>query len=122
MVRGRGAFAGANEWHVHAHVIRLCQALFEAGIADIGLLALQSVLVSKIHQLLDFFDEIVGLIDRIVTEHIYRKSAGLAHQRLANASGTDDGENLAGDLVAQKWQKWMPCAPAIFADFMFARP
>src|SRR5205814_9848042 len=63
-----------------------------------------------------FFDEIVGLIDRIVAEHIHGKSAGLVHQGLADATGADDGENLAGDLVAQKWQKWMPCAPAIFAD------
>src|SRR5437660_6134204 len=122
MVRWSGAFAGANERHVHAHVIRLRQAFFETGVADIGLLALQSVLVSKIHQLLDFFDEVVGLIDRIVAEHIHRKSAGLAHQRLANASGADDGEDLAGDLVAQKWQKWMPRAPAIFANLMLAWP
>src|SRR5205823_9705043 len=107
MMRGRGPFPGANERHMDAHVVGLRQAFFEAGIADAGLLALQSALVGKIHELLDLFYKVVGLINRIVAEHVHGKAARLVHQGLADASGANDGQDFAGDLVAQEWQEWM---------------
>src|SRR5437588_1455875 len=115
MVGGFGAFALADERHMHAYKIALVQRLGKTTVTDAGLVPLQPMLLAKIHQELHPLNELVIVISRIVADHVHVEAGAFANHRLADASGADDGNRLAAYFIAQKWQKWMPRAPALLA-------
>jgi len=44
------------------------------------------------------------------------------YHRQTDTSGADDRNGLAGHFIAQKWQVWMPVAPAVISQQMLGRP
>ncbi len=62
------------------------------------------------------------LIRRVIAKDVHVESGAFLNHRKANAASADDGDCLAGDLVAEEWQERVPRRPFLFAHQALALP
>src|SRR5437868_11137346 len=120
-----GGFVGLpfpQERHMQSHVISSPQSILEFHILDPSLLLLNAVCVPEIHQLLDRRDELVILINRVVTRDIHIEPGAFLDDRQTDAASADNCDGFARDLIAKEWQKRMPRRPFLFAHQALALP
>src|SRR5947207_12431039 len=120
-----GGFVGLpfpQERHMQSHVISSAQSILEFYILDPSLLLLNAVCVPEIHQLLDRRDELVILINRVVTKDIHIEPGAFLDHRQTDAAGADNRDGFARDLIAKEWQKRMPRGPFLVAHQSLALP
>ncbi len=89
---------------------------------DLCLLALNAMLLAKVHEALNGVDVLVILVRGIVAADVHVEGGTFLDHRQADASGTDHGDRLAGDFVAQERQIGMPESPLLVADEAFTAP
>ena len=107
---------------MQSHVISSAQSILEFYILDPSLLLLNAVCVPEIHQLLDRRDELVILINRVVTRDIHIEPGAFLDDRQTDAASADNRDGFARDLIAKEWQKRMPRRPFLFAHQALALP
>ena len=122
MVRGRIAFAFAQQRNMNADEIRLAEGIVNADVFDPGFFFLNTARVPQVHQFLNGFHVVVVLIRGIVAEHVHVKAGALLDHGEADAPGADDGNGLAGDFIAEEGKIRMPEAPLVFAGQMLGGP
>ena len=93
---------------MNAHVISAAKCLLEFYVLDPALLLLDSLGVAQVHQLLDGGDVLVIVIGRVVAQHVHVEARALLNHRQSDASGANDGDGLACDLVAKEGEKRVP--------------
>ena len=93
---------------MNGDVISAAQRLLEFHIFDPGLLLLNPERVAQVHHVLDGGDKLVVVVRRIVAKNVHVESGAFLDHRQTNTACADDGDGLAGDLVAEERQEWMP--------------
>src|SRR5205823_12520195 len=56
---------------------------------------------------------IIVLIRRIIEQHVHFETRAFLDHRQADASGSDNGDGPASDLVAKEWQERVPRRPLL---------
>src|SRR5215468_9205816 len=107
---------------MQGYIIGISQRVLELDILDPGLLFLNTPRMAQVHQLLNPLDKFVILIRRVIAKNIHVESGTFFDHRQADAPRSNDGDGFARNLVAEKWQEWMPRRPFLFAHESLALP
>ena len=78
--------------------------------------------MAQVHQLLDGGDVLVIVIGRVVAQHVHVEAPALLNHRQSDASGANDGDGLACDLVAKEGEKRVPRWPLLLPHQALALP
>ena len=76
----------------------------------------------EIHRLLDRSHIVVILVRGVIAQNVHVEPGAFLDHRQTNSPGTDDGNRLAGNFVAEKRQEWMPIVPLVFPRQMLRGP
>ena len=122
MERGRGRLTFAQQGNMNADEICAGKRFVEGDVLDPGSLARDAARVAQVVHGLYGLHVFVILVGGVVAQDVHVEASAFLDHGEANASGADDGDGLAGNLIAEEWQIGMPESPFVFSGEVLGAP